>query len=178
MIFALEPLEQCWNEIYLAPDGLAYKHWMETQSHRHDQPYKPLFERYNSYARAGWFLQFTARENGRLVGYSGVYVTPSMHTQETISVEDTWYLLPEYRKGWNAIKFYKFIEAYSGPLGVCEATLTIPATKDERLGHMLERMGYTATAIQYSKKLGRPDRADDKSPVEVPHVRPVAARPT
>lgn len=168
MIFALEPLEQCWNEIYLAPDGLAYKHWMETQQHRHDQPYKPLFDRYNSYAKAGWFLQFTARDEGKLVGYSGVYVTPSMHTQETISVEDTWYLLPEYRKGWNAIKFYRFIESYSKPLGVHECTLTIPVTKDERLGHMLQRMGYTATAVQYSKNLVRADSPSVKNAVEEP----------
>jgi GNAT superfamily N-acetyltransferase len=152
---------------------------METQQHHHDQPYAPSFERYNSYAKVGWFLQFTARENGKLVGYSGVYVTPSMHTQATISVEDTWYLLPEYRKGWNAIKFYKFIEAYGKPLGVHEAVLTIPATKDPRLGHMLERMGYTAVAVKYSKNLVRADSPSHQQAVEEsPHVRTGTARPT
>jgi len=172
MIFALEPLEQCWNEIYLPPDGLAYRHWLETQQHRHDQPYKPLFDRYNSYAKLGAFLQFTARENGRLVGYSGVYIGQSMHTQATISTEDTWYLLPEYRKGWNAIKFYKFIEAYCLPMEISEVTLTIPVTKDERLGHMLGRMGYTAVSVQYSKSLVRADSPSEQRAVEDhPYVR-------
>jgi len=172
--FAREPLEKCWGYIYDAPDGLAYCHWMETQQHRHKQGYAPSFKRYQDYERMGCFLQFTARAEGRIVGYSGVYVVPSMHTQRLISTEDTWYLTPEYRKGWNAIKFYKWIEGYCKALGVEEATLTLPVTKDARLGHMLERLAYSPISVQYSKDLLRPDRADSKSPVEDANVLSVA----
>lgn len=167
MIFALEPLEQCWNEIYLAPDGLAYLHWMETQEHRHDQPYAPSFDRYNAYAKQGCFLQCTARDNGRLVGYSGFYLVPSMHTQVPISTEDTWYLLPEYRKGWNAVKFYKFIEACGAALGSKECTLTIPYAKGPSLLSLVKRLGYTPIAILCSKKIVRADSPSFKDSLYV-----------
>lgn len=160
--FHVEPLETCWAEIYNKPEGLAYQHWCETQQHRHNQPYNPLFERYNQYAKFGCFLQFTVRNNEKIVGYSGVYIVPSMHSQMLICVEDTWFLLPEYRKGWNAVRFYKWIETYCKSLGAVEATLTIPNTKDTRLGHMLERLDYLPISVQYSKTLYRADSANPK----------------
>lgn len=184
--FAREPLAACWHEIYDQPDGLAYQHWCETQQYRHDQPYNPLFERYDQYARAGWFLQFTVRDNGKLVGYSGVYMVPSMHSQMLICVEDTWFLLPEYRKGWNAARFYKWIEEYCTALGAVEATLTIPNTKDERLGHMLQRLDYRPISVQYSKRLQqhqhRADSAQTGNPINAvegkAHVHPITTAPT
>ena len=159
MIFAIEPLENCWHEIYDQPDGLAFLHWNETQAYRHSQPYAPDFNRYNSYAKAGWFLQATVRDEGRIVGYSGFYIVPSMHTQVCIATEDTWYLRPEYRKGWNAIKFYKYIESICAQRGVVEINLTIPNTKERGLGLLLERLDYSPVSVQYSKHLVRADSA-------------------
>ena len=160
MIFAIEPLEQCWNEIYDKPTGLAYLHWLETKAHQYDQQYGPDFTRYNSYAKAGWFRQFTVRDNGKLVGFSGVYITPSMHTQAMLAVEDTWYLLPAYRKGWNAIKFYRYIEERCMEFGAEEATLTVPDSKERGIHVLLLRLDYTPVSVQYSKKLQHQHRAD------------------
>lgn len=150
MIFAVEPLESCWHEIYDKPNGLAFQHWNETQGYK-NQTYNPLFERYNQYAKAGWFLQFTARDEGRLVGYAGVYLTPSMHSQQLVSTEDTWYVLPEYRKGWNAIHFYRYMEETCRQRGVVEATLTLPDEKG--LDPIVRRLGYVSRNRQFSKNL-------------------------
>ena len=180
LAFAVEPLEHCWSAIYDKPDGLAYQHWCETQQHRHGQGYNPLFERYNQYAKAGWFVQFTVRDDGRMVGYAGVYLVPSMHSQQLVSVEDTWYLLPEYRKGWNAIKFYRHMENACKAMGAVEATLTLPVTKD--LGPILKRLGYSPVSEQYSKNLIFSAACDSVPPVTqhradsaqtVPHVAAV-----
>ncbi len=38
-------------------------------------------------AKAGWFRQFTVRENGKVVGFSGVYITRWSHTQAMIAGE-------------------------------------------------------------------------------------------
>lgn len=179
MIFALEPLKDCWDAIYAKPDGLAYQHWMETQQYRHDQPYAPSFDRYNQYAIAGWFLQFTVRDEGRLVGYAGVYMVPSMHTQQMVSMEDTWYLAPAYRKGWNAIKFYRYMENVCRDLGAVEATLTLPVSKD--LGPILERLDYQKISEQYSKNLHRADSANAPNVTAVEkekaHVCTIASAP-
>lgn len=163
MIFSIEPLEKCWSEIYDKPNGLAYLHWLETKAHQYDQKYNPQFERYNSYAKAGWFVQFTVRDNGKLVGFSGVYLTPSMHTQALIAVEDTWYLDKAYRKGWNAIKFYKFIEQKCMELGAEESTLTVPDSKERGIHSLLLRLDYNQVSVQYSKKLHRADSAQSKA---------------
>lgn len=151
--FDIEPLAKCWHEIYDAPDGLAYLHWCETQQYRHYQEYAPSQKRYEDAERIGMFYQATARIDGKLVGYSGFYVTTSMHTQDWIAMEDTWYLVPEQRKGWNAISFYKYIEAFCASKGVIEITLTIPDTKDKRLGDLLTRLAYQPVSVSYSKRI-------------------------
>lgn len=160
MIFALEPLEKCWAEIYDKPNGLAYLHWLETKAHQYDQQYAPSFERYNSYARAGWFLQFTVRDQEKLVGFSGVYITPSMHTGAMLAVEDTWYLCESHRKGWNAIKFYRFIEEACMAHGAVESTLTVPDSKERGIHTLLLRLDYKQAAVQYTKQLKHEHRAD------------------
>lgn len=176
IVFAVEPLEQCWSAIYDKPDGLAYLHWLETKSHQYDQQYGPSFERYDSYAQAGWFRQFTVRDNGKLVGFSGVYITPSMHTQAMLAVEDTWYLLPEYRKGWNAIKFYRYIEEQCIGFGAEESTLTVPDSKERGIHILLLRLGYKTTSMQYSKKL-TPATEYDSVPTVTHHCADSATVP-
>jgi hypothetical protein len=165
VIFAVEPLEKVWGEIYEAPHGLAYQHWNETQGHRHGQGYAPSKERYQQYEKAGWFIQFVVRDGGRAVGYAGCYVLPSMHTQQIISTEDTWYLLPEYRRGWNAIRFYRYMEGVCRDRGAVEATLTLPQGKN--LDVILRRLGYNCISRQFSKNLVRADSAQPEKSEDV-----------
>jgi hypothetical protein len=164
LTFAIEPLEQAWNEMIM----LAHQHWNETQQYRHSQPFSPSFDRYNQYAKAGWFILFTARDNGKMVGYAGVYLTPSMHTQQLICTEDTWYLTPEYRKGWNAVRFFKFMENTVREKGAIEICLTAPHTT--KAGKIHEYLGYTQVSNQYSKNLGSADSAYPQLSVGEPHV--------
>lgn len=147
MKFAIEKLKDCWDEVV----ELAGKHWLETQEYRHAQPFNPSFERYNQYEEMGCYLQFTARDEGRLVGYGGLYIVPSMHTQELICTEDTWYLLPEARKGFDAIKFFRFMEDECRKRGVKEVSLTAPATT--RAGVIHKFLKYQKVAEVYSKHL-------------------------
>lgn len=130
---------------------LAGQHWKETQQHRHDQPFNPSFERYRQVEAIGGYVQFTARVDGKLVGYAGIYIVPSMHTQTLICVEDTWYLDPEHRKGFNAIKFFRFMEDYCRSRGVHEVTLTAPT--HTRAGTIHRYLGYKEVAKQYAKTL-------------------------
>lgn len=146
IVFAVEPLEQVWDEFV----ALAEQHWKETQGYRHGQPFCLSFERYNAYAKVGWYLQFTARDQGRLVGYGGVYIVPSMHTQQLIATEDSWYLAPEYRKGWNAVRFFRFMEQEGVKRGVVESTLTTPTHL--KSGLICERLGYKPVATVYNKQ--------------------------
>lgn len=147
MIFAIEKIRDCWDEV----SALGQQHWLETQQYRHSQPFKPMLERYAQYEDFGGYLQFTARVDGVLVGYGGLYIVPSMHTQELICQEDTWYLMPEHRKGFSAIKFFRFMEDECRKRGVKEVMLTAPATT--RAGVIHKFLKYEKVADVYSKHL-------------------------
>lgn len=148
MIFAIEPLSTCWDEI----EDIGRKHWHETMEYyRGKQPYAPSFERYNSYDKAGWLKTFTGRDEGKLVGYSLMYLVPSMHTQHMIATEDTVFLLPEYRRGRNGLRFHQFIEAELRERGAREIVVT--AKPGSAACRLLEHIGFSVINHQYSKHL-------------------------
>ena len=170
--FAVEPFATCWAEV----DALARQHWTETEESRHGK-YNPDWKRYFAGDEAGWHFMCTARPNDpcsmnhRMVGYGGMWAMPSMHTQKMIANEDTFFLLPAYRKGWNAIRFLKFIESECQRRGVVE----INWTDIKGNGALLEHMGYSVVAEQWSKKVevkGGADSTHAKPAVEAVNVQP------
>jgi len=184
--FALEPLKPIWGDIL----RLASEHWSETEGYRHGQVFAPDAYRYFQYNDIGFYLMFTARDEGRMVGYAGMYVTPSMHTQQIIATEDTWFLLPDYRKGRNALAFHRFVEDEMQRRGVVEIGMTAKLTN--HAGKILEYLGYKPVSLQYSKHLksstieaspqsgtalsqGCADSAITEPVMEFEHVRTVAA---
>lgn len=154
MNIQIEPLSQCWNEIM----NIANEHWKETEKYRHNQPFCPSFERYNQYNEAGWYFMVTVRDEGKLVGYSGNYISQSMHTQQLLCVEDTYFLLEEYRKGRNAIKLYKFVEQEAVKRGAIEMMMTVKITN--QAGRILEYLDFKKVGMQYSKSIGCADSAE------------------
>ena len=169
MDFAIEPLSKCWDEMV----ALAAGHWDETEAHHHSQGLNPKRERYEQYERAGWFFECVARVDGRMIGFSGMYVTPSMHSQALIATEDTWYIVPDYRgRGRTIIRFYQFIEAEMRRLGAVEINMSVPILG--AAGRLLEHLDYEAVKVHYSKQL-HPVRADSpqaKHPFVNVGVRP------
>lgn len=148
LVFAQEPLEPIWDRIMV----LARQHWDENEQYRHGQGFNPDKARYLQAEKIGMYFHFTARDPEQIVGSGGLYITPSMHTQRVICQEDTYYLLPEYRLGRNAIRFFNFMEAFMVSRGVVECTLTTPITntKAERI---VEYMGYRQVGKGWSKEL-------------------------
>lgn len=112
----------------------------------------PLRHRYEEYERAGWFFEFVARDEGRMIGFSGMYIVPSMHSQALIATEDTWYLLPGYRgKGRTIIRFYAFIEDEIRKRGACEINMSVPILG--AAGRLLEHLDYEPVKVHYAKQL-------------------------
>ena len=130
---------------------LAEAHWQETEMYRHGQPFCPSFDRYNAYDKAGWLVQYTARSGGQLVGFATMYLVPSMHSQTPIATEDTWFLLPDYRKGMNAVRFYKYVETDLFARGAQEVIMTAKLTN--HAGRILEFLGFQEVSKQSSKQL-------------------------
>jgi len=130
---------------------------METEMYRHGQMFNPSFDRYEQYDKAGWLFHFVARDEGKMVGYSLIYLVPSMHTQQQIATEDTFFISPSHRKGRNGIRFYKFIEEEMTKRGAKEMMFTAKLTN--KVGTILEYLKFEKVALQYCKQLGRADSA-------------------
>lgn len=103
-----ERLADVMPELHLQHEA----HYAETEKYRAGIPMDPDYERMKEAEKAGALLQFTAREKatGALVGNMRVNISRSMHTQTLACTEDTFYLYPEHRGGFLAIKLWRFVE--------------------------------------------------------------------
>lgn len=144
IVFSAEPLANIWHELI----KLHALHWEETESYRHGQPFAPRLERYQQYERTGMFVMYTARLDRKLIGNLGIYFSLSMHTQLPLAVEDTLFLLPAYRKGTNAVRFMRYVEAECWKRGVSEITVT---AKNDKVGRLMKHLGYRPNSVVYSK---------------------------
>lgn len=144
--FSVESLKDVWNDVI----RLAVDHWAETEMYRHGQKFAPSYDRYIQYENAGWLMQCIARDKGQMVGYATMYIVPSMHTQMVIATEDTFFLLPEYRKGRNGVRLVKFVEDECRKRGAVEIMMTAKLTN--QAGRFMECLGYEQVAKQYSKQ--------------------------
>lgn len=147
MDFAVEPLASIWHEKL----ECCRDHWAVTSMCANGEILDARLERYEQYERAGWYVEIVARENGVFAGFCGMYLVPSMHTQELLATEDILYLKPEYRRGRHALRFYQFVEEEMKRRGAKKVMLTAPP--DSPANRILLRMGCEHSANQYSKRL-------------------------
>ena len=69
----------------------------------------PNIEKYNQLYKAKTLEIHTARDNGKLIGYSLWVVVNHLHYKKSITASsDVLYISPEYRKGMLGYKFIKW----------------------------------------------------------------------
>lgn len=150
--FQHESVVACWTE--LIPLTLA--HWQGTMGYRRHEPFQPLLSRYAAYEQSGMYRLLTARDEVKLVGYFGLYLTDSMHSQKRMVVEDTFFLHPDYRKGRNAIRFIRFAESKAQEWGAKE--ILFSCESDNAVANALLRyLDYEPVIMMYSKPLHSPN---------------------
>jgi hypothetical protein len=166
LTFHEERVRDCWEELY----PLAYDHHGSSQNYKRHEPFNPRRERYEQYNDAGLFRLLTARDQGRLVGYFGVYLMESMHSQLPIAREDTFYLAPSHRGGRNALRFLRYVEAFISRSAPIEILFSCEDDNDSGIKGLLEYLDYRSVIHVYSKHLST--RADSAEPsvMEAAHV--------
>lgn len=144
--FAIEPIASVWDEMT--------KDWIDNWGQEYIDKGEPpdlKIERYLEFERAGWYLQFVARDEGKAIGYLGAYLTPSMHTQKLVAAEDILYIKPEYRKGFVSKRFIEYVERTLKDKGAISISVTVnPESPASRL---LEHMDYRVVQHNYEKRL-------------------------
>lgn len=119
---------------------LHQSHWNETEEHRHAMTLNPDYETFIRYERAGRYVLFTLRSEGKLLGNCAMYLDMSAHTQTLIATEDTLYLLPEARRGRVAMRFVAYVEESLQQIGAKEINITVKTVN--KAGRFFRMLGY------------------------------------
>lgn len=145
--YTIEPIAGVWNEIL----ECASDHWGDTAMGMRGEVLNPSLERYEQYEKAGVFFEIVARKDGEMIGFCGMYVMPSMHTQETVATEDIIYIKPEFRNGKNSVRFFMAVNNLMKEMGVKKISVTTPV--GGKAIPILEKIGFEVEHIGYSKAL-------------------------
>lgn len=128
---------------------LLHAHWNEV-----GMKVSPLLPNKNLYAKSeenGLYVLYTMRVKGKLAGYAGFFLTPSIHEMRTeMACCDVIYVSPEYR-GFKSIYFFKQIEKMlteESPM-----VITFGSKSTQPIDRLLERLGYGNTERVFTKIL-------------------------
>jgi hypothetical protein len=143
--FQCERMGDILDDLHL----LHKSHFEETEIHRLGFGLDPNYEYMQDMERQGKMIQFTARHEGKLVGNIRMYVQQSLHTGTLYASEDTFYMLPEHRKGFTALRFWQFMEESVRAIGVRE--IRTDSKVINKVHKLNEYCGYKHVANKYVK---------------------------
>ena len=110
------------------------------------------WDSYQGMLNAGALRIYTARSEGVLIGYVWYCVIPALHMMGCITAyDDLHYVKPSHRKGWTAIKMFKFAEASLKLLKVNRIITGTKIGKDKEV--LFKRLGYEVTEKLFVKGL-------------------------
>lgn len=113
-------------------------------------PLEPNTIAYQQAAKAGIVRIFTARIDGKLIGYQVFFVMPHLHSRHSLqATQDIIFIDREYRKGLTGYKFIKFCSDKLISDGVQVIYQHISAHHD--FGPVLKRMGYELVDLVYGR---------------------------
>jgi len=154
LTFAVESFRQIVGEVH----PLHVEHYATTEKHREHIALDPDYEAVAASERAGTMLQCTARRDGALVGQIRMYLATSTHTGTRFAREDVFFLQPEERRGYAAIRFWQFMEDCMRQLGVLEVRTDSKVAND--VGRLNEYLGYQHVSNGYVRFL-KPTEANN-----------------
>lgn len=125
-------------------------HYRELCLHRDVIELDPQWREYAILEQMGRFVVFTARDDGRLIGYNAFFLNKHMHYGGfTVAQNDVLFLHPEQRRGTTALKFLDDTEARCKALGAQKITYHIKLALDWR--PILHRRGYADEEVMCAK---------------------------
>lgn len=147
VVFRAEKFDDALPELH----AMHQEHFAETEVHRAGFAMDPDYDYMRDMERQGKLVQFTARdtETGKLIGNIRMYIQQSLHTGNLYASEDTFYIVPERRSGWTAIRFWRFMEDSVRSIGVRE--IRTDSKVINKVHKLNEYCGYTHVANKYVK---------------------------
>lgn len=153
--FAVERLSQVLSE----SEPLLRAHWEEIADHKDKIPLAPDYDQYRQLEAVGRLLICTARDGGKLIGYSVYFVRRGLHYSENIvATNDIFYIAPEYRirvatgRVLIAVALLEYAEDKLKARGVSVISMHIKVRKD--WSSLAERQGYRRVEYIHQKYVG------------------------
>ena len=147
MVLTQERYATLWRELL----PLARDHYAEVTA-TPDLALDLATDLYEKLDAAGYLRMYTARIDGRLIGYCSMAVSKHPHTGQPVAREDGIYVVPEYRGGTGAGDM--LVEVSDGLLrqeGIVSVQRTTKVAHNH--GPWLQRKGYEMIEITYLKRL-------------------------
>lgn len=141
MQFQRESFDDVIDEI----KPLLLQHWKEIASHQDRWQLSPDWDKYALLDKRGHMRIYTAREDGRLIGYAIFLADVHLHYRDMkIAKNDITWLSPCARKGLAGFKLLKFAVAQLDQ-EVDRIIFNVKVYKD--FSKVLERLGFTPFEI-------------------------------
>jgi hypothetical protein len=150
VVFAEEPYVNCVAEI----ERLHEAHFLEVACDQKEVPLAKDTHTYWQLSAAGSLVVITARANGILVGYVIGITRMGLHNVTTLmGATDLFYLMPEYRKGWNGIKMFKVYEEAMKRRGVVKLYIQTKLHSGLDMSKIFEYLDFVPHERLFSKLL-------------------------
>lgn len=128
-------------------------HYNEVAMDKEHVPLDPDIGQYLHLEEVGVLHILTVRDGDRLIGYHKAFVVPHIHFKSTlVAYTDLYFLLPEYRKGYIGINFFRILEGKLKDLGVQKIYTMTKVHKDNSA--LFKRLDYTLAEYAYTKYIG------------------------
>ncbi len=141
------------SEVFDEIKPLLRDHFQEI-AHYPDIPLNPAYSQYFAAELHGQLRIFTARVQGKLVGYAIYFVRPSLHYQDSLQAQqDVLYLAPEYRRGKIGTELIEYADYELRCEGVQVVIQHVKAKKELNFGPLLKRIGYELMDELWTRRL-------------------------
>jgi GNAT superfamily N-acetyltransferase len=152
-----------WRDVAPEMTELWQAHWEEVAINRDTIKLAVDHKSYEAFADAGALHVVTARGPNGIVGYHITIVRPHLHyVNDLHGFTDVYYISPEHRQGWTAVKLFKAVERTLAARGVRKIFTGTKLSLD--MGRLFERLGFHETERLYTKVLNVPDNSQNAVP--------------
>lgn len=133
-------------------EALLELHWEEIALNKHAIKLNPDWDAYYQLEDTGHLKIFTARSDGKLVGYFVVICRNHLHYKDDVfAFNDVLYLHKDYRKGLAGAKLMKFAEKCLKEDGI--SVLVVNTKRHKPFDILLSWLGYKHAENVYTKLL-------------------------
>ncbi len=144
-----------WFAVKKKMEWLFPLHWEEVANYKDKIELDLDVKSYDDLAARDQLHIVTARDekSNKIVGYHWLIIKPHMHYKQSLTAfTDVFFLHPDYRKGMNGVKLFKFVEKSLKERGVKRVTASVKTGHDK--SKIFERLGWDRAEIVYTKFIG------------------------